>query len=266
MVNQLFHRGLCRAPEVTVILTTYDRPRPLREALASLRAQHGVQFEVVVINDAGCDVSEVIADFNVSLSLRYINLEQNSGSPAARNAGYRRARGRFIAYLDDDDLYLPDHLAHLAARLGCTPEVGLVYSDALLLRERRAGDNSRSVERRVLAQDYDHATMLRDCFIPPSSMMHRRECFERAGGFDETLRWCYDDWDFLLRVGAQYIIERVAGVSVAIRLRDDGSNLSSIRRPERMMAASYLQRRYGVAEIKPKTFWEVAETLSRTGD
>ena len=255
---------LNRAPEVTIILTTFDRPRLLREAMASLRAQRGVQFEVIVINDGGCDVSEVIADFKGSLSVQYINLEYNCGPPAARNAGYRHARGRYIAYLDDDDLYLPDHLARLAARL-CTPDVGLVYGDALLLRERRAGDGHCTVERRVLAQDYDHPMMLHDSFIPPSSIMHRRECFERVGGFDETLRWCYDDWDFLLRVGAYYMIERVAGVSVAIRLRSDGSNLSSIRRPERKMAANYLQKRYGVPDIQPKTFWEVAETLAQTG-
>ena len=220
---------------------------------------------MIVVNDAGCDVSQILAAFNQSLSLQYLKLKRNSGPPAARNAGYRLSRGRFIAYLDDDDLYMPEHLARLAAKLDSSPRVGLVYSDALLLRERRAGDPFSMVERRVLAQDYDRAKMLRDCFIAPSSMMHRRDCFERVGGFDERLRWCYDDWDFLLRVGALYQIERVAGASVVVRLRDDGSNLSSIDKPERKAAAAYLRSRYGTARIQPKTFWEVAETLTRTG-
>jgi hypothetical protein len=82
-----------------------------------------------------------------------------------------------------------------------------------------------------------------------------------VGGFDETLRWCYEDWDFLLRVGARYVIERVAGASVVVRLRDDASNMSSMMKPERIKAARLLQRRHGVGEIRPKTFWEVAATL-----
>jgi hypothetical protein len=118
-------------------------------------------------------------------------------------------------------------------------------------------------DRRVLACEYDRNIMLRDSFIAPSAVMHRRECYERLGGFDEMMRWCYEDWDFLIRVGARYEIERVAGASVAVRLRDDGSNMSSVRSPAREAAARLLQTRHGTDDIQPKTFWEVADTLAR---
>jgi glycosyltransferase involved in cell wall biosynthesis len=213
-----------------------------------------------VVNDGGCDVEDVLAEFTALLSLQYVNQRQNRGLPAARNAGVARSRGRFITYLDDDDLYQPGHLKGLASYLDANPEIGLVYSDVLLLRERRESDGN-TADKRVLAYDYDHATMLHDSFISPSAMMHWRECFDSVGGFDETLRWCYDDWDFLLRIDAHYVIQRVAGATVTVRLRDDGSNLSTTRRPERQAAAEHLQRNYGAAEIQPKTFWEVAETL-----
>jgi glycosyltransferase involved in cell wall biosynthesis len=254
-------RSLSRAPDISVVLPTHNRPHLLKEALASLCEQRGSSFEVIVINDAGCDVSAVVSEFGGRLDLRYVSLSQNRGLPAARNEGVRGARGRYFAYLDDDDLYLPDHLARLAERLDRRRGVGLVYADVLLVKQRRAGDGYRPVARRILAHEYDRAAMLRDSFITPSAMMHRRECIEQVGGFDETLRWCYEDWDFLLRVGALYKIERVAGVSVVVRLRDDASNMSSVMKPERINAARLLQRRHGVGEIRPKTFWEVAATL-----
>jgi O-antigen biosynthesis protein len=261
MTEQFRHNGIERAPEVSVILATYNRPHLLREALTSLCAQGGVAFEAIVVNDGGCDVRDVLAEFGDLMGLLYINQPQNRGLPAARNAGVARSRGRFITYLDDDDLYQPGHLRGLASRLDSNPEIGLVYSDVLLLRERREGDGTFTIKKRVLAHDYDRATMLHDSFISPSAMMHRRECFDRVGGFDERLRWCYDDWDFLLRIDVRYVIQRVEGATVTVRLRDDGSNMSSTERPERQAAAKHLQREYGAADIQPKTFWEVAETL-----
>lgn len=266
MGDLISKQSLRREPDVSVILPTRDRPQLLKEALASVGAQRGARVEVIVVNDGGCDVSDVLGEFDDQLNIHYISLQPNSGLPAARNAGIRRARASYLAYLDDDDLYLPNHLARLADRLDSKPDVGLVYSDAWLLKQRREKGHYRTVAQLVLARDYDRAVMLRDSFIAPSAMMHRRECVERVGGFDEQMRWCYEDWDFLLRVDALYPIERVAGASVAIRLRDDASNMSSEVKPERIWAARLLQRRYGVEEIQPKSFWEVAETLLRESD
>jgi glycosyltransferase involved in cell wall biosynthesis len=262
MDSRGYKRSSSRVPDISVVLPTHNRPNLLKEALASLCEQQRCSFEVIVINDAGCDVSAVVSKFSGCLDLRFVSLSQNRGLPAARNVGVRGARGRYLAYLDDDDLYLPDHLARLAVRLDRRQGIGLVYADVLLVKQRRVGDSYRTFARRILAHEYDRATMLHDSFITPSAMMHRRECIEQVGGFDETLRWCYEDWDFLLRVGGRYVIERVAGASVVVRLRDDASNMSSVIRPERIKAARLLQRRHGVAEIRPKTFWEVASTLT----
>jgi glycosyltransferase involved in cell wall biosynthesis len=248
-------------PTVSLIIPTHNRPQLLREALASVRNQFGVSFEVIVVNDAGADVSDFIDEFKAHLPLTEVVLTENAGLPAARNAGIAKARGRYIAYLDDDDVLLPNHLGRLAKFLDANPETGLVYTDALLLRQRIANGRYRTFERRVLAYDYDYPTMLRDSFICPSSVMHRRECLERVGGFDEMMRWCYEDWDFFLKIAAAYQIERAPGVSVLIRLREGGGNMSGVLKPERMAAAQILTERYGVGKIEPKTFWEVAQTL-----
>ncbi|MBX5479965.1 MAG: glycosyltransferase family 2 protein [Pyrinomonas methylaliphatogenes] len=246
-------------PRVSVIVPTRNRPQLLREALQSLVKQRGVRFEVIVVNDAGEDVQSVIDEFTGALDITYIQLARNQGLPAARNRGVERARGSYIAYLDDDDLLLPSHLARLAARLDARSDVGLVYADALLLRQKFAEEGLHTVAHRILAHDFDIEIMRHDSFIAPSAMMHRRECFDAVGGFDEAMRWCYEDWDFLLRVANRYRIERVAGATAVIRLRND--NMSRVVRPERARAARLLQQRYGAGEIEPKTFWEVADTL-----
>ncbi|MER3428836.1 MAG: hypothetical protein C4334_12215 [Pyrinomonas sp.] len=248
-------------PKISVIVPTRNRPHMLREALQSLTAQREADFEVIVVNDAGQSVAHVVADFARALNVTYLELPTNRGLPAARNRGVELSRGRYIAYLDDDDLLLPAHLAALSTRLDDKPSVGLVYSDALLLRQRWTPSGLRTVAHRLLAHDFAVEIMRHDSFIAPSAMMHRRECFAEVGPFDETMRWCYEDWDFLLRVANRYDIERVAVATAVIRLRADASNMSSVVNAERERAALLLQRRYGVGPIEPKTFWEVAETL-----
>jgi len=100
------------------------------------------------------------------------------------------------------NVYLPGHLKALSERLEAKPHLGLVYSDALLEKDRQGKNGIPGIEQRVLAQDYDVSIMLRDSFNLSLTVMHRRECVQTLGGFDEEMRWCYEDWDFLLKLGS----------------------------------------------------------------
>ena len=250
-----------KKPQVSVVIPTYNRPLLLRDALDSLTTQVDVPFEVAVINDAGTDVGDVVSKYKEKLQITYFSLPVNRGLPTARNTGLKYSKGEFVAYLDDDDVYLAGHLKGLSERLEAKPHLGLVYSDALLEKDVRGENGIPGIEQRVLAQDYDRSIMLRDSFICPSAVMHRRECVQTLGGFDEEMRWCYEDWDFLLKISSRYSIERVEGATVKVRLRSNQSNMSSTVNPYRDAAASVLRERYGCSDIVPKTFWEVAETL-----
>lgn len=97
-------------PAVSTIITTFDRPDGLRRALASVCAQRVDGHEVVVVNDAGPDVTAVVAEAAAVLPVRLITLARNRGLAAARKAGIAAARGEFVAFLDDDDVWLPNHL------------------------------------------------------------------------------------------------------------------------------------------------------------
>jgi glycosyltransferase involved in cell wall biosynthesis len=251
---------LYRSP-ISVVIPTFNRPGLLSEALRSLTLQDISDFEVVVVNDAGCDVQEIVDSFSAILNIKYVNKLTNAGLAAARNSGIEASYGEYIAYLDDDDIFLPEHLRTLKNALDEWKEVGLVYSDAILQKELEVDGVVVGTRERPLKRDYDRNIMLHDSFICPSAVMNRRECIERVGGFDEEMRWCYEDWDFFLKVNTVFEIRRVAGATVKIRLRDDGSNMSSKVNRHRIDAARKLRERYGVSEIEPKTFWEVAETL-----
>src|SRR6266481_6200086 len=124
-------------PHVSVVIPTFNRPVLLRDALESLTTQKGVPFEVAVINDAGTNVGDVVSQYKEKLQINYFSLPVNKGLPTARNTGLKFSKGEFVAYLDDDDIYLPGHLKALSERLEAKPHLGLVYSDALLEKDVR---------------------------------------------------------------------------------------------------------------------------------
>src|ERR1035437_10187989 len=92
------------SPFVSVIVPTYNRPSLLDRALRSILGQTYRRFEILVVNDGGPDVTAVLDELQCGQALRYFVHPSNQGIAAARNTGMREARGKYIAYLDDDDI------------------------------------------------------------------------------------------------------------------------------------------------------------------
>jgi GT2 family glycosyltransferase len=105
------------SPEFSVIVPTHDRPTLLAEAVASVQRQTVGDFECIVVDDASPDPMTVPDDPRIRLLRR----DTNGGCAAARNTGLSAARGRFVAFLDDDDLYTPDRLAMVTGALERAP-------------------------------------------------------------------------------------------------------------------------------------------------
>ena len=133
-------------PTVSTVITTFDRPDGLRRALASVCAHPVDGHEVVVVNDAGPDVSAVVAEAAAVLPVRLITLPSNRGLAAARKAGIAAARGRYVAFLDDDDVWLPEHLPVALAGLdGGGTE--MVYTSCLVAHTVAGEAGSRRYQR-----------------------------------------------------------------------------------------------------------------------
>jgi glycosyltransferase involved in cell wall biosynthesis len=215
------HRGL--APLVSIIIPTFNRPEHLRECLQSLANQTFSDWEAIVINDAGEPVERVAAEFGQH-PLRVIHLPAKRGQVAARNRGVEIARGKYIAFCDDDDLWLPAHLSGLVEALDA--DAGLAYSDAEIVVFENARRGRVPVRREVFAFDYDPWLLRHWNFIPPSTAAYPRELHEQLGMFDEAME-DYWDWDWWLRIASRYAVRHVPVASVLLGVDADGKNASA---------------------------------------
>lgn len=231
------------APAVSVIVPTRDRPWFLARALDSIAAQSFRDLEVLVVNDGGAGVESVLDAFASRLVIHYVRHPVSRGPAAARNSALGLARGQYIAYLDDDDRFQPDHLRTLMAALqnGAHP---VAYADPTWMLEEKGGEGYHSV-RPILRRswDFDRRLLMLANFIPLSSLVHERACLDALGGFDESLT-THEDWDFVIRLAWRFGVFRVAAPTVTLSWRSDGSSLASGNPADFQRTLRLLHERY----------------------
>ena len=183
-------------PAVSVIITTYRRPVMLAAAIESVLAQSYEEYELIVAADGPEErTARVAAGYGPAL--QYLPLNHSAKVETVRNRAAAVARGRHLAFLDDDDRWLPEKLERQMAALNRDERAGYAFSDARFL-----GDDGR-LSPTVLAphqRDSENAfdNLLDGCFVHPSTVVIRRSLFERLGGFDERF-FCQGDYDLWLR-------------------------------------------------------------------
>ncbi|MFE2936766.1 glycosyltransferase family 2 protein [Streptomyces sp. NPDC059278] len=185
-------------PVVSVVIPTHNRPELLAQALDSIVLQCVDGVEAVVVNDGGCDVSDAVAVHRDQLDIRLVTLSSNQGLPAARNAGIDVARGQWLAFLDDDDVWLPGHLAGVLEELGGT-SFEMLHTDCLVAHARHDPRGTEPV-RTHFAFDYpfpSEAFTVRQ-MLPGTGIVCR--AFGPNGPrFDTSLGVC-EDWDMWLQL------------------------------------------------------------------
>ena len=186
--------------KISVIIPTADRPGSLPYALESLRAQNAKDIQVVVVNDGGADVTEVLAPFRADLGVELVSYATNRGPSAARNAGLDAADGDFVMFLDDDDVILPGHFDAVLTAIN-EDRADVVYTTMKVSTTRRE-PTAEGYRDALPAFDYDfdHEFLLTANYIPPAGLTMRRT---GPGGmrFDEDIRLA-EDWDLWLRMVA----------------------------------------------------------------
>lgn len=189
-------------PRVSVVIPTYNRSDFLCEAVDSVLAQTFRDFEILIVDDGSTDGTRGVVDekYGKDSRVHYIYRENSGGPAAPRNTGIAKARGDFIALLDHDDLWLPKKLDFQIQALDEHPEASLCFSDALV----RGKDSETSYFKMMKFEGPPTLKrMLESDYIPSASAVVKKTCFERLGGFDETIK-AADDWDMWIRVLAQY--------------------------------------------------------------
>lgn len=185
-------------PQVSVIIPTYNRAAFLREAIDSVCAQTEKDFELIIVDDGSTDATRNVVESYGGRRMQYF-FQTNAGAAAARNAGIRNAHGAFITFLDSDDLWQPQKLAHQLAWMQAHPEIMLCYTDEIWIR-RGVRVNQKKIHAK--AGGWIYPLCLPRCIISPSSVLMRRELFDAVGRFDEQLPIC-EDYDLWLRVAAR---------------------------------------------------------------
>lgn len=183
---------------VSVIIPAYNVAPFIAETLDSLFAQTWRNFEVVVINDGSTDdTEERLTPYRDRIV--YIK-QENRGVMAARNAGLRAARGRYVALLDGDDLWEPKFLETLAGMLQADPNLSVAYPNAVFFGSPNfAGRLHQDVFPVAEPVTFDRV-LRRECYIF-GSLLIRREAMDDTGGFDELLEGQgAEDFDLWLRM------------------------------------------------------------------
>jgi glycosyltransferase involved in cell wall biosynthesis len=267
---------------VSVIIPTYNRRAMVREAVASVFAQRGVDFELIVVDDGSTDgTAEDLAELAETGRRQGVAEIQtmrtaNRGVAAARNMGVRIAGAELIAFLDSDDLWAPSKLAKQVDFMRDNPQCQISQTGELWIRAGRRVNPGRRHQKREGDIFLDS---LRTCLISPSAVMIRTPLFRSVGGFDETMT-AAEDYDLWLRILREYPVGLVDEPLVTRRAGHPGQLSTTVPAIDRfriltlmkLLATSskevphmFEERRRAVVEVLVEKCRIYAQGLTRRG-
>jgi len=262
---------------VSVVMPTYNRRNYIRESLDSVLAQDFSDYEVIVVDDGSTDgTEEEVRPYEGRI--RYIR-QENRGAGAARNVGIRKARGKYIAFMDSDDLSRPYHLKCLSSFLDRNPECAMVVGNGGYLGGKYRNRSTIISSKRVKRLEQRGVTV-KELFdgrvVRLQGTMTRKSVLEEVGMLDEWFRLSYD-LDLALRIVKNH---QIGFINQEIYLwRPHGDNISSndeLRSRENLRALEKLAVDFpeGVEQIGTRAFYNLcahryyrlAKALYRKGD
>lgn len=231
------------ATPVSVIIPTHNRAEFLAQAIDSVLSQTYANFELIVVDDGSSDETPaLLSSYGEAL---VVLRQENRGPAAARNAGISAARHSLLAFLDSDDRFTKNKLALQVAAMEAQPELLISHTQETWFRN---GRHLNQKKRHAKEGGDIFARSLELCVVGMSTVMARRELFDRVGLFDESFPCC-EDYELWLRAGAAYPFLLVdAPLTVKHGGREDqvsvrfktGMDYFRIRAMEKLLAAKLL--------------------------
>lgn len=183
------------APQVSVIIPAYNGDRYIVQAVESVLGQTFTDYEIIIVDDGSTDETHQVLQPYFD-TIRYVH-QENRGVAAARNRGIQEAKGKFIAFLDQDDFFFPDKLAAQIALFQQQPSLGIVNSGWRLVNNQ--GETISDITPWLYFPKLDLETWIVQMPVLPSAMMFSRQWVELAGGFNSEFD-SVDDSDLVLRL------------------------------------------------------------------
>jgi glycosyltransferase involved in cell wall biosynthesis len=210
-------------PKVSVIIPTYNRAEYLGDSVRSVLSQTYSDFEVLVIDDGSTDDTAKVIETIRDPRLRYIS-QDNRGRSNARNHALSLAGGKYVTFLDSDDLYLPNKIELQVAYLENHPGVGMVYTSAYCIDEQ-----GEILPHQYIASAsgfiYDSIAFFTPVTVILPTVMTYKAIMVRVGNFDENLHR-FEDTDMWRRISKSYRIDAMPEYTCKIRTHKENSLLN----------------------------------------
>ncbi|HAO93317.1 MAG: hypothetical protein A2X93_07210 [Deltaproteobacteria bacterium GWC2_56_8] len=226
-------------PVVSVVITTYNYAQFLPTAVDSALSQTFGDLEVVIVNDGSTDnTDEVMSPYLADSRVKYI-YQERSGQASAKNRGIENSTGAYVAFLDADDYWLPEKLERQMPLFGQRQETGVVFCNAKWVDADNNPITMPKLQKPRRGAVAEH--LIVDNFIPFSSSIVKRECFDRHGAFDKGLEMAID-WDLWLRLSAYYAFDFVDSPLMVYRVGHSGQ--MSKKREKRQEQSDLVMERF----------------------
>ena len=199
-------------PVISVLVRTYNRPEYLQRCLNSVAIQHNhKQIELIVVNDGGCNIDEVVAEFSGRFrSENVINLPENRGRSASANIALSNATGRFVNFLEDDDEFHINHFSTFLWHWRRRKHIEVFYRGVRVL-----SDSGELVK--TYNEPYDPGRLMDANFIPIHAITFTRKVIDMGCRFDESLEFL-EDWDFWIQVSRLFDFHRTGSITATYHL------------------------------------------------
>ncbi|NLT72664.1 MAG: glycosyltransferase, partial [Chloroflexi bacterium] len=186
-------------PTVSVIIPTYNRCSYVQQAIDSVLAQTHTDYEIIVIDDGSTDGTGEALRERYGDRITY-EWQENQGESVARNRGIALAQGEYIAFLDSDDLWLPEKLEKQVAYLEEHPDAGAVFAEAWIIDGLGQRVSDRRASTGITLDDLSlEGLCFEDCLLLPSTVVLRKALVAAAGGFDVEIHHG-EDYEYFARV------------------------------------------------------------------
>ena len=187
-----------KKPRVSVIIPTYNRGWIIKEAIDSVMVQDYRNFELIIVDDGSTDnTPDILNSYRGDIM---VFRQENQGVSAARNRGFAAASGRFVAFLDSDDLWLPRKLFRQVEFFNKNPDAQICQTEETWIR-KGVRVNPKKRHKKPEGMIFEQSLAL--CLVSPSAVMIRRSLFDEVGVFDEKLLVC-EDYDLWLRISCRF--------------------------------------------------------------
>lgn len=198
---------------VSIIISSYTDTNRLKETLESLQDQIYRDFEVIIINNDLPDLGDMIDKLELKDKIVYITRGMRRNPGSSKNAAIKVAKGKYIAYLDEDTIFSPQHISTLVEQLEIS-DCKLAYNDAFKIIRGYVNEELIEINKAIaFDKDLDTKTIAAYNPVPLVCFMHEKELLDEVGFFDESL-YAFEEWEFLIRASGKSSMNHIRKIAL----------------------------------------------------